>query len=182
MVSSKPGPEQSDIMTRGSDSENASRSRQRGGAPARLDSLLEDAQHEAARRSGACLTHTEWERLVGERIAKRTRVGAIRHGTLTIYAGSASWANELTFLSEDILTRLKRTRLGVKRLRFQVKDLGAPPRRWGAEREVQNPPRAPLPQELLERLERVDDPELRQAIAEAASLSLGAAAADKSKS
>lgn len=178
LVSPKLAPEQSAAMTRGSDSEKAPRARRRGGGPARLDSLLDSAQHEAARRSGACLTHSEWERLVGMRIAKRTRVGAIRHGTLTIYAGSASWANELTFLSEDILSRLNRTGLGVKKLRFRVKDLGAP-LAGGRAKPQREPPRAQLPKELLERLERVDDPELRHAIAEAASLSLGAAQAKK---
>jgi hypothetical protein len=109
-------------------------------------------------------------------------VGAVRQGILTIYAGSASWANELTFLSDDILLRLQQTGLGVKKLRFRVKDLGQVRRAWGAEpRATRSPPRAALPEALLERLERVDDPRVRQAIAEAASLSLGAARAKKSK-
>jgi hypothetical protein len=145
--------------------------------------LLEGAQHEAARRSGACLTHTEWERLVGERISRRTRVGTVRQGTLTIYAATASWANELTFLTDDILARLEPTGLGVNKLRFRVKELGPPQPGFGARRKAPAPPpRAPLPAALIERLEKVDDPELRQAIAEAASLAFGAAAAKKARS
>jgi hypothetical protein len=81
------------------------------------------------------------------------------------------------------MARLSRTNLGVKRLRFQVKDLGPPRGSWGSgPKETPAPPRAPLPEELLERLERVDDPELRAAIAEAASLSLAATPDKKTNS
>ena len=164
-------------MTRGSHSGKTSH-RHPGSErrPTRLGNLLDEAQHEAARRTGACLTNTEWEKVVGARIAARTRVGTLQQDTLVVYAGSAAWANELTFLSDDILGRLRRNGLGVKKLRFRIRDLGPPTGSWARKPERRPaPPRAPLPKELLKRLEQVDDPELRKAIAEAAALSLGAA-------
>jgi len=149
----------------------------RSNQPTPLAELLEHAQSEAARLSGAALTPSAWHAAVGPRIAARTRVGRLTRGTLTVYTASAAWANELSFLAKDIVTRLARTGLGVHQVRFQIKDLGPPPPRRHAEQSRRSPrplPRAPLPASLKQRLERVDDPELRAAIAEAAALSLAA--------
>ncbi len=146
--------------------------------PTPLSDLLEQAQTEAARRSGAAITPNAWRAAVGPRIAARTSVGRLVRGRLTIYASSAAWANELTFLSDEIVARLRTMGLDVNGIRFQIKDLGfaagsstgkAPP-------AAASPPKAELPASLRERLEKVDDPALRAAIAEAAALSLGAKA------
>ena len=142
-------------------------------APTPLADLLDEAQTETARRAGAALTPTTWRGAVGARIAERTRVGSLVRGTLTIYAASSTWANELTFLTTDIIARLRSAGVDVHTLKFRIKDLGAPPGPKTA-RVRPAPVKAPLPPELEQRLALVDDPELRAAIAEAAALSLGA--------
>lgn len=144
-------------------------------APTPLAELLDDAQTETARRAGAAFTPTIWRTAVGARIADRTRVGSLVRGTLTIYAASSTWANELTFLTTDIIARLRSADVDVHTLKFRIKDLGLPPAPKTARQSTPRAPaKAPLPPDLVERLARVDDPELRAAIAEAAALSLGA--------
>lgn len=151
-------------------------------APTLLAQLLDDAQTETARRAGAAITPSTWRDAVGPRIADRTRVGSLVRGALTIYAASSTWANELTFLTTDILARLRAAGVDVHTLKFRLKDLGAPPGpRTAASRAPQAPVKAPLPPALEARLAQVDDPELRAAIAEAAALSLGARAAGRSR-
>jgi predicted nucleic acid-binding Zn ribbon protein len=143
--------------------------------PTPLAQLLDDAQTETARRAGAAFTPTVWRGAVGARIADRTRVGSLVRGTLTIYAASSTWANELTFLTADIIARLRAAGVDVHTLKFRIKDLGAPPNPKTARASAPRAPaKAPLPPDLVRRLAQVEDPELRAAIAEAAALSLGA--------
>ena len=141
--------------------------------PTPLAALLDEVQSEAARLSGAALTPGAWHAAVGPRIAARTRVGRLVRGTLTIYAATPAWANELSFLADDIITRLNKDGLNIKQVRFQIKDLGPPPLAPHAKRPSSPPARAELPESLKQRLAMVEDPELRAAIAEAAALSLG---------
>lgn len=144
-------------------------------APTPLAELLDDAQSETARRAGAAFTPSIWRAAVGARIADRTRVGSLTRGTLTIYAASSTWANELTFLTTDIIARLRTAGVDVQTLKFRIKDLGAPPDPKPARRSAPRAPaKAPLPPDLVQRLAKVEDPELRAAIAEAAALSLAA--------
>ena len=159
-------------MTPRSSDEPASQRRAR---PTPLAELLDQAQSEAARRSGAAITPSAWRAVVGPRIADRTSIGRLIRGRLTIYAASAAWANELTFLSDEIVGRLRATGLDVTSIRFQIKDLGFAPRASASKPAAPaSPPKAKLPASLEERLDRVDDPALRAAIAEAAALSLAA--------
>ena len=74
---------------------------------------------------------------------------------------------ELTFLQTEILTRVQALGLSVRSLRFVVR----PTITWTGKREAppRAAPRAPLPDDLEARLQGVADPELRAAIAEAAS-------------
>ncbi len=117
-----------------------------------------------------------WRRLVGERVAERTRVGATRNGVLTIHAVSSVWAQELSFLAPTILERLAAAGLPVKELRFRVGELGEPAPR-GARAAAPKPEKLPLPPELAQRIKRLDDPLLRAAITEAAAYSLARSAA-----
>ncbi|MCK5241371.1 DUF721 domain-containing protein [bacterium] len=43
-----------------------------------------------------------WEKVVGERIAKHTRLDQIRRKQMIVVAESSAWMNELTFLKEKI--------------------------------------------------------------------------------
>ena len=115
----------------------------------------------------ANITLADWRRAVGDRLAQKTHPERIADGILTVRVPSSTWAQELSLLSEVVLQRLGAAGHRVQKLRFQV----------GTGRVAPDPPvtvvrRAPLPAWLLATLARIDDPELRDAIAEAASLNL----------
>ena len=118
------------------------------------------------------MTHEQWRRVVGSKIAARTRVGRLSRGTLTIKVASSAWSNELSFLREDLTGRLVQQGHEVARLRFVVdQGLGKPSPRRPLERDRATRDQ-PLPPELSARLAEVEDPNLRAAIAEAARVSL----------
>lgn len=148
-------------------------------APSPLGSLLEDARDATAQASGLAVDRERWRRAVGARIAARAEPGRLRGSVLTVYVASAAWAQELSFLTTDILERVTKLGVPAKSLRFLVRpELShktpekkpAPPQR-----------RAPLPEELRQTLESIDDPELRRTIATAASLSLARSEASATK-
>lgn len=141
----------------------------RGGAPAPVGQVLAETQKATSQRTGAALSPDEWRRVVGAKIATRTRVGRLGRGTLTVYAASSAWCNELSFLSTDILSRLRDAGFSVDALQIRVgkfEPLTAEPS--GAS----TPSHAQLPPELRARLALIDDPELRAAVADAAAASL----------
>ena len=109
----------------------------------------------------------DWKRAVGERLAQKTYPERTQEGVLTVRVPSSTWAQELSLLSEVVLERLRGAGHRVQKLRFHV----------AAGKNPLEPPvtvvrRAVLPSALAACLARVDDPELRAAIAEAASFSL----------
>jgi hypothetical protein len=81
----------------------------------------------------------------------------------------------LHYLSDDLLTRLRKAAptSGIEKIRFQVGPLPDIPKRPEAAPRPAEPVRlAALPEELGRALSRVDDDDLRKAIAEAATTSL----------
>jgi hypothetical protein len=137
-----------------------------------LGELLDGARVVSAQRGKVAIARDTWRRIVGDRIARRTEPGGLYEGVLTIYVASAPWAQELSLLSSELLERLKPLGLSVTSVRFRVRQqihgpAATPKRRPAA--------RAPLPNELQRRVEAIEDPELRQSIAEAAALWLGRA-------
>lgn len=156
--------------------------------------MLADTQKVASSKTGAALSPDEWRRIVGAKIAARTRVGRMSRSALTVYVASSAWCNELSLLAPDILARLARAGLDVPKLELRVSSFDEPERaaraprgRGGAasskgakatpqtERAVESGRKATksaLPDSLQARLALIDDPELRAAIAEAAALSL----------
>ena len=48
-----------------------------------------------------------WPEIVGEAIASRTKPECIRSKALVVRVSSSAWAQELSFLKEDILAKLK---------------------------------------------------------------------------
>jgi len=54
-----------------------------------------------------------WPKVVGERIAARTRARAFRDGTLTVEVESAAWMNEMTYLKRRLIQDLNQ-RLGAE--------------------------------------------------------------------
>lgn len=141
----------------------------RGGPPAPVAQVLAEFQRSASRKAGAALTPDEWQRIVGPKIAARTRVGRLTRGTLTVHAASSAWCNELSLLTTEIVDRLRQAGWAVDDLRVRVgafSEAPSSPARRSAEQRTE------LPAELQARFALIDDPELRSAIAEAASLSL----------
>jgi hypothetical protein len=136
-------------------------------SPAPIGMLLEEARDAGAQASGMLVDRESWRRAVGARIASRTEPGRLRGGVLTVHAASSAWAQELTFLAPEILSRVRALGISVTELRFVVRPT------VGFAGQKKTPPRAepkpPLPEDLEARLKSVDDPELRRAIAEAAS-------------
>jgi hypothetical protein len=118
----------------------------------------------------ANISLNDWRRAVGERLAQKTHPERISEGVLTVRVPSSTWAQELSLLSEVVLERLGAAGHRVQRLRFHVSGAALPP-----ETPVTVVRRVALPASLSASLARLDDPELRQAIAEAASLSLARA-------
>lgn len=137
--------------------------------------MLVGTQEFIAQKTGALMSHDEWRRIVGPKIAGRTRVGTLSRGVLTIKVASSAWSNELSFLKSDLLGRLSRGGFEVSDLRFRVdaESFDKPVSRktaWSKPRAVST-----LPAELSERLAAIEDPNLRAAVAEAARWSLGGA-------
>jgi hypothetical protein len=136
--------------------------------PTAVGDVLEGTRHATLQRSGAALDRHSWRRVVGRRIAERTEVGALRAGELSVFVASAAWAQELSFLSKEILERLGRQGVKAQRIRFRVKTGLGEPR---PQRAAPPPrPQQELPAELKAHLARVEDDELRSVIAEAAGL------------
>jgi hypothetical protein len=134
--------------------------------------VLAETQKLASARLGAALAPDEWLRIVGPKIAARTRVGRLQRGTLVVYAASSAWCNELSFLASDIVTRLREAGWDVDELHVRIGSFEALPSAPGPAAVE----RVPLPPELEARLALIDDPALRQAVAEAAALSLARSA------
>ncbi len=116
-----------------------------------------------------------WSRSVPPRILAHARPVRLSRGVLIVHVSSSVWANELHYLSDDLLTRLREhaPMSGVERIRFQVGPLPDIPERLQAAPPPPEPVRlASLPEELGRALSRVQDDELRQRITEAARTSL----------
>jgi hypothetical protein len=65
---------------------------------------------------------TAWPDAVGPDVARRTRPGRLRDGTLTVYTAGSTWSHQLTFLAPSIIAALleRCPGSGVRRLRFTV--------------------------------------------------------------
>lgn len=116
-----------------------------------------------------------WNRSVPERIVRHARPVRLDRGLLTVNVSSSVWANELHYLSEDLLKRIQAfaPKSGVKRIRFQVGPL--PELLVRKERKPAEPEPvrlAALPEELGRALSRVHDDDLRSTIAQAATAGL----------
>jgi hypothetical protein len=116
-----------------------------------------------------------WSRSVPPRILDHARPVRLSRGVLIVHVSSSVWANELHYLSDDLLRRVQAASPGggVRRIRFQVGPLPDMP----CHRHDPAPPPEPvrltsLPEELGRALSRVHDDDLRKVITEAATTSL----------
>lgn len=114
-----------------------------------------------------------WEAAVGTRIAARARPYKLQGGVLYVQTASATWAQELSLLSDAIVEHLRARGVELSALRFRVGSV-EPPERPPWRSEVRKaPPSAKLPPEVREELAHVRDEGLRHAIADAAAKNLG---------
>jgi len=121
----------------------------------------------------APIAFRDWEAAVGTRIAARARPVRLDRGLLIVRTATATWAQELSLLSEDILRELRARGIEVSALRFRVGRVDAPERPPSRDEVRSSPPEVPLPRSLERAVERVSDPELREAITRAAAKNLG---------
>jgi hypothetical protein len=122
---------------------------------------------------GAPVSARDWEAAVGTRIAARARPVKLERGVLYVRTASATWAQELSLLSNPILEQLRARGVDVEALRFRVGPVDAPERPPTRDEVRTSPPSAPLPPPLAAEIARVPDDDLREAIARAASKNLG---------
>lgn len=116
-----------------------------------------------------------WSRSVPPRIVEHARPVRLTRGVLIVHVSSSVWANELHYLTDDLLTRLRQhaPESRIEKIRFQVGPLPDIPKRQPPAPPPPEPVRlASLPEELGRALSRVEDDELRKAITEAATTSL----------
>lgn len=139
--------------------------------PSTLGSVLGGTVDQLARRARMAVRPDVWRAAVGHRVADRTQPGRLGRGVLEVRVASPVWAQELTYLAPTITDRLRASGVDVHELRFRVGNIepGLP-----VEPARERARRAPLPPELEQRLEQIEDDELRAAIADAAALHFGA--------
>ena len=137
-----------------------------------LGELLDGARVVSAERGKVAIDRDSWRRLLGDRVARRTEPGGLSGGVLTVYVASAPWAQELSLLTGELLARLKPLKLTINSVRFRVRQQIQGP---AAQAKRRPAARATLPTELKARVDSIEDPELRQVIADAAELWLGRA-------
>ncbi len=165
----------------------ARRRRRKGGEPdaksvslgailARLDPEVGPSHPDAGP-----ITQSDWEKLVGPRIADRSSPERLEpDGTLVVRVPTSVWAQELSLLSATILERVAQLGLRASRLRTIV---GAAPQqlRPTAQRHVRRLVAAPvpLPPSVRESVAEIEDQALRESVAAAATASLSEVAADE---
>jgi len=113
----------------------------------------------------------DWERAVGSRIARRARPERLDKDVLIVRVAHAAWANELSFLAEDIRRQLAAAGTEVDALRFVVGAIEIDERPRSPKKRGPRPG-AKLPSRLVDPVAAVEDDDLRAALAEAAAKTL----------
>jgi hypothetical protein len=135
--------------------------------PTPLSALVGSVRADMARAGGCALDAFTWQRVIGERIASRSRPETLRDGVLTLRVASSVWAQELSLLSATIIERLASAGFVVSNVRCKVAPLPQA-KRSGRSPTVTTPPLAApkveLPAALATQLERIADPCLRELI------------------
>lgn len=116
-----------------------------------------------------------WAHAVPNRVRDHARPVRLDHGTLIIHVTSPAWAQELSYLSDDLLKRIRSyvPKAKIRDLRFRVGDLPALPERAAPRNDPVEPiPLSAIPEEIGRALAHVHDDELRDALTRAAAASL----------
>ena len=96
----------------------------RAGPPRPLGDSIRALRRDAQPRTPLAAVQAAWSPAVGERIAAEARPVRERDGTVTVECRSATWAQELDLLHDELLERLNEglDDVGVTRLRMVVGD------------------------------------------------------------
>ena len=122
--------------------------------------------------------HLEWRRLVGPRLAARTRPVGLRDGVLQVQVWDSPWLHTLSFMQQNVIDSINQrmgdppmvTELHMKIGRFYprnaVPDPNARPERQGPRtlRSIPEPASDQRAAEIAAQAECVEDPELRRMI------------------
>jgi hypothetical protein len=149
----------------------ARKRRKRMFAPEALERVLARAGEDRFAPNRAPLPPHVWAAAVGARIAERTLPIAIENGVLVVRAATSVWASELSLLSDALVGRLRAAGISVRALRFRVGTI-EPPERSSELRTSKVPRPAELDPQVARSIARVEDAELREAIADAARANL----------
>ncbi len=116
------------------------------------------------------LSARQWERAVGSRIAAKSKPWRLERGVLHVRVSHSVWANELALLSEEIRAQLAESGIAVESLRFSV---GRIERERPATPARKAPRPVALPADLQRQVDAIADDGLRDALEQAAAVSLG---------
>ena len=112
------------------------------------------------------LLRNNWPSIAGERMADHSRPTRLSRGTLTVAADGASWAEELSAVSFELLKNIEKVlgRGSVRKLRVQARAgrREPPPAGVAGQKEAEE---VNVGGELGEALGNLDDAEVREALA-----------------
>jgi predicted nucleic acid-binding Zn ribbon protein len=141
-------------------------------APEALDHILDRAGENRFARVKPPIAASVWRDAVGARIAEHAQPIAVTYGVVLLRTATSVWAHELSFLADEICTRLRARGVEARQLRFQVGAI-APIERPAERRVARTVPRPfSLPPELADVMAGVEDRELAATIAGAAASNL----------
>jgi len=145
--------------------------------PHSLDDVLDllDTVSRVEQRSRCPISTAQWQEAVGIRIADRSSPRRLDHdGTLLIAVTSSVWAQELSMLSSTVCQRLQSHGHCVRTVRFVV--AAVEPARWAPERFDRRyvPAPQPIPHDIVQSIEAIDDEQLRETMTRVIAASLAA--------
>lgn len=92
-------------------------------APRRISAALEAVLDRAAPQTPLAAVQLAWPRVAGETISREAAPVAERDGVVTISCRSATWAEQLDLLQDDLVVRLREQipdGRSLRELRFRV--------------------------------------------------------------
>lgn len=119
------------------------------------------------------------------RIATRARPARLKHHVLWVHTVSSTWAQELSFMTEDLLSRVTEAGLGIeiRVIRFRTGRLPPAPRPRGQKLKNRDLPlTTDLPETIGRALAAIGDDDVRRAVHQAAATAMEAEKRRKSAS
>ena len=119
----------------------------RRSSPVRVRDLLVSALPELENRLLEETIRTDWSRLIGPELGRRSRPARLHAGVLEVMVDNSPCLQEMTLRSRELLAALQRRFMAVASLKFTLGTLPSVSRR-AAPRAHPAPPPSPGPEEL----------------------------------